>query len=258
MGTWKTAKDPSVYGIMEIDMSEAIPYMEKLSAENNNMKITPSHLVGKAISKCMTVRPEINGMIRGKKIYLRDGVTLFYQANIPGKDKDIIKKATLSGFTIENAEKKSVLDISKEIVEKSKKVRRGEDKDIAKNLNAFKFVPWWFTGIYLNIASWLMYGLNLNLSAIGLPRDPFGSVMISNLGSFGIDLALIPLCPYTRVPLLISVGTVTKKAIVVNDEIVIRPMMSLGITFDHRLVDGIHASQMAEVLKQYFKNPSNS
>ena len=254
MGTWKTAKDPSVYAILDIDVTKAIPLMKEYS-KKHNIKITPSHLVGRAVARCMQIRPEINGMIRGSRIYLRDSVTLFYQVNIPGKGDDKIKKATLSGLTIENAETKSVLDISKEISDKAEKVVSYKDKDITKNLNTFKLLPWWFAGIYLNIASWLLYGLNLNLSWLGLPRDPFGSVMISNLGTFGVDMALIPLCPYTRVPLLLSVGKTSEKPVVIDGKVVVRTIMPLGVTFDHRLVDGIHASHMGKIFKESFEDP---
>ena len=73
MGTWKTAKDPSVYGILEIDMSKALSLVSEYS-DKYDIKVTPSHLVGKALSYSMKRRPEINGMIRGSKIWLRDDV----------------------------------------------------------------------------------------------------------------------------------------------------------------------------------------
>jgi pyruvate dehydrogenase E2 component (dihydrolipoamide acetyltransferase) len=254
MGTWKTAKDPSVYGILEIDISETLSLLEDYS-KKNDIKITPAHLVGKALAYCMKRRPEINGMIRGKRIWLRESVSLFYQVNIPGTGEDKVKKATLAGCTVEHAENKTVAQIANDLKEKALRVREYRDKDITKNLNTFKFIPWWFSHIYLNIASFLLYGLNLNLSFLGLPRDPFGSAMITNVGSFGIDLAFAPLCPYTRVPLLLSVGSIGDKALVVDGEIKVRKVLPIGVTFDHRLIDGVHASQMARDFKKCFENP---
>lgn len=255
MGTWKTAKDPSVYGILEIDVTKTLENLSEYT-RNHDVKITPSHLVGKALAHCMKKRPEINGMIRGRRIWLRESVSLFYQVNIPGEGKDKVRKATLAGCTVEHAEKKKLFEIANDLKEKALKVREYKDKDITKNLNTFKFIPWWFSHIYLNIASFLLYGLNLNLSFLGLPRDPFGSAMITNIGSFGIDLGLAPLCPYTRVPLLLSVGAISDKVLVVEGEMAIRKVLPIGVTFDHRLIDGIHASQMARDFKKCFENPS--
>ncbi len=88
---------------------------------------------------------------------------------------------------------------------------------------------------------------------MGLPKDPFGSVMVTSVGSLGIDLAFAPLVPYSKVPLLISVGRINDEAKVVEGKIEIRPIMKLGITFDHRLIDGIHAAELAKTFKDYFQ-----
>lgn len=254
MGTWKTVSDPTVYGLIEIDMTEVqrvLPEYQK----KHGVKVTPSHLVGKAVAHCMKLRPEINGMIRGSKIYLRDSVTLFYQVNIPGEGKDAVKKATLSGTTIPNAEDLPLHEIASSLRKKAQAARSGEDREIARNLEAFKYLPWWMSRFYLNIGSWLMYGLNLDMRFLGLPKDPFGSVMITNIGSLGIDLAWAPLCPYTRVPLLLTVGAVTDKPVVVDGEVKVRPILPVACTFDHRLIDGVHAAQMARDFKKVFREP---
>jgi pyruvate/2-oxoglutarate dehydrogenase complex dihydrolipoamide acyltransferase (E2) component len=254
MGTWRTVSDPSVYGLIEIDMTEVralLPDYEK----KHQVKVTPSHLVGKAIAHCMKLRPEINGMIRGSKIYLREDVTLFYQVNIPGEGKDAVKKATLSGTTIEKAESLPLHQIASDLKEKASRARKGEDRELARNLEVFNYLPWWLSRFYLNIGSWLIYGLNLDMRKFGLPKDPFGSVMITNIGSLGIDLAWAPLCPYTRVPLLLTVGAVTEKPVIVDGEVVVRPILPVACTFDHRLIDGVHAAQMARDFKKCFREP---
>lgn len=253
MGTWKTAKDPSVYGLLEIDMQavlDVLPAYEK----KHDIKVTASHLVGKAIAFCMSKRPEINGMIRGSRLYLRDSVTAFYQVNVPGI-KDEIGGATLSGATIEMMEYKFVSEIAKELKLKARRVKEDKDDDISKNMRIFKYLPWWLCSIYLNVSSWLVYGLNLNLKFLGIPKDPFGSVMITNVGSLGIDIGLAPLCPYTRVPLILLVGGIQKMPWIVDDEIQVRPILRVGVTFDHRFIDGIHASQMAKDFKKCFSHP---
>ncbi|MDD0852592.1 2-oxo acid dehydrogenase subunit E2 [Halobacteriovorax sp. GB3] len=254
MGTWANAKDPSVYGLLEIDMKktlELLPEYEK----KHQIKVSPSHLVGKALSLCMKNRPEINGLIRGSKLYLRDHVSLFYQVSIPGKKGHEIDQANLSGATIEKAEQKEVFQIARELSEKASLVREGKDKEYSKNLNAFKYIPWWFSKYYLNIASWLVYGLNLDLSFLGIPKDPFGSAMITNVGSMGIDIGFAPLCPYTRVPLILLLGSIQEKAVVVDGQVVAREVLPIGVTFDHRFIDGVHASQMAKELKKCFEEP---
>ena len=254
MGTWKTAKDPSVYGIVEIDMQKTLEQLPDY-CQKHEVKITPAHLVGRAIARCMKNRPEINGMIRGSRIYLRKNVSIFYQVNIPGEGTDKIKKATLSGAILHEVEKMSTAQISQNLFDKAAQIRAGKDKELAKNLNMFKYLPWCLSRFYLNLASFLIYGLNWNLAWAGIPKDPFGSIMITNVGSLGIDLALAPLCPYTRVPLLLTLGSIQEKAWVVSGKVEVRPILPIGVTFDHRLIDGIHASQMAQEFKKCFAEP---
>ncbi len=255
MGTWKTAGDPSVYGSLDIDMTEANEFIKKIEQEKG-VKLTPGHLVGKAISHCLNIRPELNGMIRGSKLYLRDSVTLFYQVNIPGGD-DGIEKADLAGVNITEAEKLSVIDLAKKLNDKASDLRKGDNKVLRKNMNLFRYLPWALTRAYLNLGSWLMYGLNLNVSFLGLPRDPFGSVMVTNIGSLGIDRAWAPLVPYSRVPLILAVGEVKDQVVAENGKVVIKPMLSIGVTFDHRFIDGIHGAHMAREFKRCFKEPES-
>lgn len=254
MGTWRTAKDPSVYGIMEVDMQKTLELLPEF-CQKNDIKITPAHLVGRAAALCMKKRPEINGMIRGSRIYLRKNVSIFYQVNIPGEGTDKIKKATLSGAILHEVESMSTAEIAKALRDKAGQIRAGKDKELAKNLNAFKYLPWWAAKYYLNLASFLIYGLNWDLSFLGIPKDPFGSLMITNVGSLGIDLALAPLCPYTRVPILLTLGSLQYKPWVVDGKVEVRPILPIGVTFDHRLIDGIHASQMAQDFKKCFAEP---
>jgi pyruvate dehydrogenase E2 component (dihydrolipoamide acetyltransferase) len=254
MGTWKTAKDPSVYGFAEIDMLNAMNALDDYN-KKHGVKVTPTHLVGRAITYCMQKRPEVNGLIRGSRIYLRKEVDLFFQVSIPGKGHDKRKGADLSGTVVKKAETKTLAEIAKELTGQADKMKHGDYGDLKKSMNIFKLLPWWFTGIFLDFISWLNYGLNLNLSWLGVPKDPFGSVMITNVGGLGVEVAWAPLVPYSRVPVLLTVGSIRKKPWVVDDKVEIRPIMAIGVTFDHRFVDGIHVAQMAEDFKYCFAHP---
>ena len=80
--------------------------------------------------------------------------------------------------------------------------------------------------------------MNLDLSRFGVPKDALGSVMITNVGSLGLEEAYVPLVPYSRVPLLLALGKVKDEAVVIDKNIEILPMMKIFATFDHRILDG--------------------
>jgi 2-oxoglutarate dehydrogenase E2 component (dihydrolipoamide succinyltransferase) len=73
-----------------------------------------------------------------------------------------------------------------------------------------------------------------------------GTFTITNPGQYGAQFGL-PIINQPQVAIL-CVGTVEKRAVVVNDELAIRTMSYLTLGFDHRLVDGAAADAfMAQV-----------
>jgi len=48
---------------------------------------------------------------------------------------------------------------------------------------------------------------------------------------------------------------IEKRAVVVNDEIVIRPMMYLALSYDHRIVDGKEAVTFLVRVKECLEDP---
>jgi len=80
-----------------------------------------------------------------------------------------------------------------------------------------------------------------------------GSFTISNLGMFGLDsFTAIINQPESGI---LAVGRIEKIPVVIEDEIVIRPMMVLTLTYDHRVVDGAPAAQFLARIKQYLEEP---
>lgn len=86
------------------------------------------------------------------------------------------------------------------------------------------------------------------------PNEMSGSTFtITNLGGFGTQ-HFTPIINYPEVAIL-GVGTIQKKPVVQEDQIVIRPQMFFSLSFDHRLIDGDVAAQFLSRLKQYLENP---
>ncbi len=80
-----------------------------------------------------------------------------------------------------------------------------------------------------------------------------GTFTITNLGNFGID-AFTPIINPPESAIL-GVGRILKKPVVHNDEIVIRSMLTLSLTFDHRVVDGAPAAQFLQTVSNYIQDP---
>jgi pyruvate dehydrogenase E2 component (dihydrolipoamide acetyltransferase) len=81
-----------------------------------------------------------------------------------------------------------------------------------------------------------------------------GTFSISNFGSYGGDFETPILNPPQSA--ILGFGQITDEPVVRDGEIVIRPMMMLSMTFDHRLIDGAEAGAFRARLKRYLETPS--
>jgi pyruvate dehydrogenase E2 component (dihydrolipoamide acetyltransferase) len=251
IGTWRTAYDPSVYGSMAVPMDEALRYLEDFRAKTGK-RVTLSHMMAKAVAHVLEKMPDANAVLRWNKIYLRDRIGVFFQVAMTDADTGEID---LSGATIMDANEKSLEEIVDEFAAKVNKVRSGEDKELEGTRSTFKKIPFALLNTVLKAISFFSVTLNLDLRWAGIPKDPFGSVMITNVGSLGLEEAYVPLVPYSRVPLLVAMGAVQDEAVVRDGQVVPEKRMHLFATFDHRVLDGSHAAVMCKELNRWFEDP---
>lgn len=80
-----------------------------------------------------------------------------------------------------------------------------------------------------------------------------GTFTITNGGVFG-SLLSTPILNPPQVGIL-GMHKIEQRPVVVNNEIVIRPMMYLALTYDHRIVDGREAVQFLVALKRFLEDP---
>ena len=81
-----------------------------------------------------------------------------------------------------------------------------------------------------------------------------GTFTITNGGTFGSLLST----PIVNPPqsAILGMHGINKRPVVVNDEIVVRPMMYLALTYDHRLIDGKEAVTFLRKIKHAIEEPA--
>ena len=82
-----------------------------------------------------------------------------------------------------------------------------------------------------------------------------GTFTISNGGVYGSMLST----PIINRPQsgILGMHNISKRAVVVDDEIVIRPMMYLAFSYDHRIIDGKESVGFLVKVKELLENPSS-
>ncbi|MCS6803074.1 MAG: dihydrolipoamide acetyltransferase family protein [Chloroflexota bacterium] len=86
------------------------------------------------------------------------------------------------------------------------------------------------------------------------PEDFQGATFtISNLGMYDVDEFIAIVDPPATA--ILAVGSIRKKPVVLNDEIVVRERMRLTISADHRVVYGAEAAQFLQLVKRRLEHP---
>jgi pyruvate dehydrogenase E2 component (dihydrolipoamide acetyltransferase) len=81
-----------------------------------------------------------------------------------------------------------------------------------------------------------------------------GTFTISNLGMFGVD-AFMAIVNAPQAAIL-SVGRIAQRAAVVEGAVVARPTLVLGLSFDHRVVDGASGARFLDTLASLVEEPA--
>ena len=80
-----------------------------------------------------------------------------------------------------------------------------------------------------------------------------GTFTISNLGMYRVERFTAVLNPPQAA--IVAVGATEERAVPVDGEIVVRPMLTLTATFDHRAVDGAPAADFLQTVKELLEEP---
>jgi len=80
-----------------------------------------------------------------------------------------------------------------------------------------------------------------------------GTFTITNGGIFG-SMMSTPILNPPQVAIL-GMHSIQKRPVAINDQVVIRPMMYLALSYDHRLIDGREAVQFLVRIKECVENP---
>jgi pyruvate dehydrogenase E2 component (dihydrolipoamide acetyltransferase) len=132
---------------------------------------------------------------------------------------------------------------------------RGGKGELDRAKKLMEILPPRVLGWALRLSAFLTSNLRMHLPSLGMPREAFGSAMITNVGVFGITEGWAPLSPIYRVPIILLVGDIDTRPWVVGDRVEPRPVLPVMATIDHRWVDGYGLAGLAETFKKYLSNP---
>ena len=99
----------------------------------------------------------------------------------------------------------------------------------------------------------LDYGQRAKTGQLSLEEITGGTFTITNGGVFGSMLSTPILNPPQSA--ILGMHKIAKRPVVEDDVIVIRPVMYLALTYDHRIVDGSESVRFLVMIKTYLEDP---
>jgi pyruvate dehydrogenase E2 component (dihydrolipoamide acetyltransferase) len=192
----------------EVDVTEMVRFRDMMRAEfarDDAVKISYNDIIVMATVRALMRHPIMNSTLVGEEILLHDTVNMGIAVALP--EGLIVPK-------LRNADRKSLLEIAKEVRELAQKARDG---------------------------------------ALAVEEVTDGTFTISNVSMLGMD-GFTPVLNPPETGIL-GVGRVIQKPAVFMGEIAIRQMMTLSLTFDHRVVDGAPAMTFLRDLARYLAQP---
>ena len=244
---WAAPNDPHIFGFLDVDATQILELKERYD-ERFDTKLSVTHIVLRAVAKVIADHPEVNAKVGWANILQRSQVDIFCQVSTDG-GKD------LSGVKINEADKMSMKQLADRLRGSAKQIRTGKDPAFERSRNMFEVLPLWALRLILWFLSLLNNTLNMHLPKLGMPRDAFGTAMVTSVGMLGIDSGFAPFTPIARCPIIITVTRVKKRPWVVEDEVVARPVLRICGTFDHRVIDGYHAGALCTDIEKLMYAP---
>jgi pyruvate/2-oxoglutarate dehydrogenase complex dihydrolipoamide acyltransferase (E2) component len=243
---WGPPTDPQIYGDLDIEATAALRFIKK--AEKAGTKLTITHLAGKAVGVALKEHPDLNTRLYRHRFVPRETADIFFIVSAGAGSE-------LSGVKVVDAGAKPVVEIAAELATRAGRIRADDDVELGKTKKMLGSTPPSLLKLSMRAAAWLTVDRDIELKRFGLPRQAFGSALVTSVGMFGIQHAYAPLAAHYRVPFLILVGELADRAVVRGGKVVARPMFTISATMDHRYVDGFHAARLAKTTQAYLADP---
>lgn len=233
-------KKHHVAAMIELDITESRKKVRQSRTVHEKISFT-AWLV-KAISLTIEKHQMAAAFLKGKR-----SAMIFDDINISMVvEKEVNGQKVPIPMIIEKTQKTTAASITRQINNAKTSPLTEQDKVLQKNTGRME-------RIYYHLPGFLRRGIwKFMLKRPRLVYGKMGNVAITSIGMMGNVKGWF--IPFSIHPLCFGISTIQKKPVVVNDQIVIREMLSMTILLDHDVIDG---SNMARFINDLSKNIEN-
>ena len=232
---------------LNIDISGTEEYIREYNKSHPDSRIAIFDVVIAAALKCIRLRPQMNRFIANQTMYQRNSITAAFTVKKDFRDDG---DETLARIVAEDSDNLEAI---------SRKVRqqialcKTQDDESTEAMNVIMKLP----GKHLigAIARFLDKHGWMPQSVIA--TDPYQcSVVLTNLGSIGMDIGYHHLMNWGTNSIFIIVGTKkTNTHIDSEGKVTTTRELDLAFTIDERISDGFYYARSLKLIKQLIENP---
>ena len=248
ISTWKAPEDPSLFGNLEFDCEKIDNFLNSYNKKNPEAKLTYTHFFMKVMGVGFTKSPTINGTIAFGNFIPFEGVHVSTLVDVEGKN--------LVSVTVNDCDSLSLPEIRKKANGNIKKMKMKKDENVKEQMKLINLLPTPIVSCVVQISSFVSYFLGKDFKPLKLKKYQFGNILVTNISSIDLDFAFAPLTNFTGAVMVVVICK-PKEKIVVNEkkELVVRKMININITVDHRYGEGATLEPIIQEMYRLVDNP---
>lgn len=210
---------PMIWHISEVDMTEMIKLRESLVPEiekKYGVHVNYTHFFLKVAAQALKEHPILNSVLLDEEIRVFEQVNIGLLLSLPPEDLIVAP-------VIRDVGKRSIVEIAQESNEIVKRLKTYDKKTGRYDIHKGDFI-----------------GATFNFSSLGM---------------FGVKGLTFALLVSKQPSAILLTGGIEKKPVVRNDEITVRPIMTMTITVNHQVINGVTMVKFVQACRDIMENP---
>lgn len=246
VATWRAPMEGRLLTRLVVDADPLLDYVTERRAAGAR-GLTVMHVLGAAAARALLVVPEANARVLAGRVVPFDGVAVGFAVDV-GRGTD------LAPVTVRDADRLTPAALATEVWRGVQAVREGRDEGFRLSTRVAAATPVPLMRPLLALSSLVLGGLGLPM--LGQQGHPLGSIFISNVAPLGVEEVFMAPIPFARAHVYIALGTVTERPVVRDGAVVPVRQLTLSLTGDHRIVDGVQCAVYFARLLELLADPA--
>ncbi|KAJ0406201.1 hypothetical protein P43SY_000385 [Pythium insidiosum] len=237
-----------ILGTLSMDMTKTLPYIQQKRKETGE-HITITHVVLRAVGAALANAPSVNGHIVFGNYYTAPAVDVSCVVSIDGgRDLGVCRLPSIDKMPLSH--------VAQRVQDATTRLRAGRDRKHSDRNLIWQVLPTYVIRPLVALSGWLGGCLGLSVAPLGIEPYMFGGCVVTSVGMMGLEHAYAPFTPFAQAPVLLTVGAIKDTPVAVDGNVVVRPVLTVTTTIDHRYVDGPQGARMALQLRRLVEDPS--